>query len=134
MRPGKMAKEVLRMCCKKPATNLYPAEALDMPLNFRGKLNFIQVKCIGCKLCMKDCPSGAIVINKVADKKFQAVIDFSKCVYCAQCVEVCPKKALETTRDVELAQLDIKNLKVVFGDNKPNPPASPATPAAQPVA
>jgi formate hydrogenlyase subunit 6/NADH:ubiquinone oxidoreductase subunit I len=134
MRPGKMAREVLKNSYKKPATNLYPAEALEMPFNFRGKLNFIQPKCIGCKLCMKDCPSGAIVINKVADKKFQAVIDFSKCLYCAQCVEVCPKKALETTRDVELAQLDIKNLKVIFGDDKPAVPPSPPAQSAPPVA
>jgi formate hydrogenlyase subunit 6/NADH:ubiquinone oxidoreductase subunit I len=134
MRPGKMAREVLRNSYKKPATNLYPAEVLEMPVNFRGKLNFIQPKCIGCKLCMKDCPSGAIVINKVADKKFQAVIDFSKCLFCAQCVEVCPKKALETTCDVELAQLDIKNLKVTFGDDKPVTPPSPPAQSAPPVA
>jgi formate hydrogenlyase subunit 6/NADH:ubiquinone oxidoreductase subunit I len=114
-----MIKEVVCASCKKPATVLYPAEKLDMPANFRGKLNFIQDKCIGCKLCMRDCPSGAIVITKVGEKRFQAVIDFSKCVYCAQCVEVCPKKALETTLDVELAQLDIQKLKVTFGEKPP---------------
>ncbi|MHB9020155.1 MAG: 4Fe-4S dicluster domain-containing protein, partial [Minisyncoccota bacterium] len=68
--------------------------------------------CIGCKICMKDCPSNAITINKVGDKQFEAVIDLDKCVYCAQCVDSCPKKALESTKEFELAQLDKNKLKV----------------------
>ena len=115
IRPGKMIQQVLASLFKKPATTMYPFVKINMPENFRGKLKFYPEKCIGCKMCMRDCPSGAIVIRKVADKVFEADVDLGKCIYCAQCVDTCPKKALEATKDFELAKLDRNKLKVTFG-------------------
>ena len=108
---GKMLKEVLRSVGRKPATVRYPSVKVAMPPDFRGKLVFDPAKCIGCKLCMKDCPANAITINKVGDK-YEAVIDLGKCIYCGQCVDSCAKKALEITDEFELAQLDSSKLKV----------------------
>jgi len=114
MRPAKMLREVLGSIFKKPATNLYTAQKLEMPDKFRGKIKFYPERCIGCKMCMRDCPTNAITINKIGENKFEALFDLSKCIYCAQCVDSCPKKALETTKEVELAQLDKNNLRVVY--------------------
>jgi formate hydrogenlyase subunit 6/NADH:ubiquinone oxidoreductase subunit I len=114
-RPGKMIAEVLESLFKKPATSSYPfGPKTGMPKDFRGKLKFTPEKCIGCKMCMRDCPSGAITIKPAGEKKFLAEIDLAKCVYCAQCVDSCPKKALEATGEFELAQLEHGKLKVVF--------------------
>lgn len=45
-------------------------------------------KCIGCKLCEKNCNHDAV---HIVDKK--AVIDYSKCVGCGQCIAICKNEA-----------------------------------------
>jgi formate hydrogenlyase subunit 6/NADH:ubiquinone oxidoreductase subunit I len=122
-----MLQQVLSSIFKKPVTSHYPFEKTPMPDKFRGKLVFYPEKCIGCKLCMKDCPSNAIEIVKAGDKKFEAHIDLGKCIYCAQCVDTCPKKALEATKEYELASLTRGKLKVIFSADSNDKPfdASP---------
>ena len=123
-----MIREVLRTVFKKPATNLYPYQKLVMAEHYRGKLSFDVSKCIGCKLCMKDCPSNAIAINKVGEKQFEAVIDLGRCIYCAQCVDSCPKKALAASTEVELAQLGGTKLTMLLKCEDPAAPAPSQTP------
>lgn len=48
-----------------------------------------SVGCIGCGICVKNCPAEAV---KVED--FCAVIDQEKCTGCGICAEKCPKKAI----------------------------------------
>ncbi|HNX90995.1 MAG TPA: 4Fe-4S binding protein, partial [Candidatus Omnitrophota bacterium] len=93
-RPGKIIRQVLDHFFIKPVTTTYPREKSPMPAGFRGRLKFSAEKCIGCKMCMRDCPSSAIEIIKVADKQFKAVVNLDKCIYCGQCVDSCLKKAL----------------------------------------
>lgn len=48
--------------------------------------------CIGCKICEKTCPTGAILVEQ--DNK-KAVIDIAYCLQCGNCTEVCPQKTIE---------------------------------------
>ena len=115
--PGKMAREVLRHSIMTPATCNYPFEKEEMPDNFRGKIVFISENCIGCKICIRDCPARAIQINKVAEKVFEAEFRLDRCVYCAQCVDSCPRKALESSKEYELAQVDPEKFRITFHAN-----------------
>ena len=45
--------------------------------------------CIGCKICEKKCPSGAITVTDN-----HASIDYSKCTGCGICADACPAKAI----------------------------------------
>jgi electron transfer flavoprotein alpha subunit len=52
-------------------------------------IQIINDKCVGCSLCIKTCPFGAITIK---DKK--AIIDLHKCTLCGACVPSCKFKAI----------------------------------------
>ena len=49
--------------------------------------------CISCRICQKNCPSGAIVVEG-----FAVSIDQSKCTGCGICAEKCPRKIIKKTK------------------------------------
>ncbi len=106
----------------KPITMRYPEHKWVAPDRFRGQVALVrdekkmdQDLCVGCCLCIRVCPSGALDIitsmgkdgNKVID---EYVYDMSRCIYCGMCVEICPVDALISTGNYELAEDDMESL------------------------
>src|SRR5512143_94401 len=62
-----------------------------MPKNSKGRevAEIISAKCMGCQLCVGECPTNAIdMVDGVAR------INLEKCVGCGKCVDVCPSSAI----------------------------------------
>lgn len=70
-------------------------------------VRIINDKCVGCKICVKSCPVGAI---EMRDKK--AVI-LDNCTACNACVESCKFKAIESDY-VEAPKKDLTSYKGVW--------------------
>jgi ech hydrogenase subunit F len=86
-----MAKTALKTVLSKPATILYPFQPAKKTGLSRGHVVFDGSRCISCSICMRKCPSQAIVLDKAA-KTWQ--IDRFRCIVCNCCVDTCPSKCL----------------------------------------
>lgn len=115
---GAMLGDIVRSLFKKPATEKYPLERRSAPARFRGALHYDPEKCIGCQLCIKDCPANAIelvTLDKV-NKRFVLRYHADRCTYCNQCVENCRFNCLELSQDEwELAETSSEPFTVYYG-------------------
>jgi formate hydrogenlyase subunit 6/NADH:ubiquinone oxidoreductase subunit I len=120
-----MIPQLFAQLFKKPFTNKHPRKYIpssstsffkdvqsgkesvnppvETPDRFRGKIVYEKEKCIGCKLCLKVCPSEAIVFKK-EEKKIK--IYLARCTFCAQCTDVCPVSCLHMSKEFLLADTE----------------------------
>ena len=67
-------------------------------------------RCTGCKLCVADCPYGALTMQPRPDNADReiAVVDPARCVACGVCIGACPTLALSLgERPAELLWQDV---------------------------
>ena len=109
MKFGALINDLTRSAVRKPVTEKYPFERSSVPERLRGGLIWSPENCIGCGLCAKDCPSGALdllVIDKKA-KQYQLTYRVDLCTFCAQCAHSCRQGCITLSNEAwELAGLD----------------------------
>jgi len=67
-----MVKELLRHIFRKPVTLKYPFEKRRPTEGMRGRPVWDMERCVGCELCFRDCPSGAIeMTGKGSEAEFK---------------------------------------------------------------
>lgn len=73
-------------------------------------IQIIAEKCVGCSLCVKACPFGALsLVNK------KAIVDFHKCTLCGACEPTCKFKAILIEKEKkEPAARDLSGYKDVW--------------------
>ena len=113
--PGRILGTAVGNAFEKPATVDYPKGDLKLTEKYRGRLNYDPKDCIGCNICMRDCPTGAVTIKNLGtkeEKDMHGYLNVGKCIFCCQCVDSCPKNCLSFSDDVLLAAFERGSLNI----------------------
>lgn len=62
--------------------------------SYSEKLKINANQCIGCGLCVSQCPMQNIVMKDNTDAKKKTAVALGKCTMCYRCVNQCPEKAI----------------------------------------
>jgi len=97
--------EALRSLFSKPFTNNFPFEAITIPDGFRGKPQFYEDQCVGCRACAEVCPARAIEVVDDVENKLRILTHHQDiCIYCQQCETACiTKEGIKLTKEYNLA-------------------------------
>ena len=108
-------KEAVRAVICGPYTTKFPFEPHTPPEGYRGKPEFHEDACIGCKACAEVCPADAIeVVDDVSASPpvRRLVIKTDQCIWCGHCERYCTTgKGVQLGRTYDLATVDRGELR-----------------------
>ena len=96
-------KEAVKALIKGPYTSRFPYEPHKPYEKFRGKPKFHEEDCVGCGACFQVCPSGAIEMQDIKDKRI-LIWHWDMCIFCGQCQANClTEKGIMLSEEFDLA-------------------------------
>jgi len=85
---------VWRTLWGKAATISFPFGPLSLPSSYRGRVAVDIAACRGCGLCARDCPAGALTVERQGQRGVRIVHCYDRCTSCGQCELGCKDKAI----------------------------------------
>jgi NAD(P)H-quinone oxidoreductase subunit I len=102
----------------KPETVAYPFGNLEIPKGFRGAIVINSEKCIGCGLCVRDCPANGLELIKKSRHEFKLIHYPSRCAYCGQCEDSCRHGAISHSNQLVSPTTNPRGLIVVLHEKQ----------------
>jgi len=102
----------------RPDTVAYPFGELQLPEGYRGAIVINPENCTGCGLCVRDCPTGALKLEKKSRDEFKLIHYPARCAYCSQCESSCVRGAIGHSNALVGATDRPRELIVVLKDKK----------------
>ncbi len=78
----------------RSVTRHYPFHDPEIPERYRGRVNINENNCVGCSLCVLDCPASALELEKESKSQFRLLHYQDRCTYCGQCEDSCRFNAI----------------------------------------
>ncbi len=80
---------ILEALFSKSETIAYPAVPHKSSAGYRGSVRIKAENCIGCGLCVRDCPAAALILEKDSKQSFRLIHYRDRCALCGQCELSC---------------------------------------------
>jgi len=109
---------ITRALTQPPETRLYPEISQSLPDRFRGSVLIREANCIGCGLCVIDCPSKALIIEKKEKDQYRLIYHHDRCCYCGQCEISCRFNAIFLSKAINNASSIKEDFLIILADKK----------------
>ena len=106
--------ELVRTFLSPRVTVQYPVGPPIIHESYRGKVSVRPDRCIGCGLCVRDCPASALELEREEWQGFRLIYHGDRCTLCGQCEASCRQGALELVNQLPGATRHRISLKRVL--------------------
>ena len=91
---GYLIPHLLKVPFGKRHTVAFPFGPLELPASYRGQVVVDIDACVGCGRCARDCPTGALHVERLEGGGVRVSLAYDSCATCGQCELSCNKGAI----------------------------------------